>query len=146
MSYEELAREMIDLHMEHYGEISQLASHMVMGGEPTILHLLLVADGDVFAEDLARQTGLTPGRVASILKKLEARGTITRTRCPENRRKCRIELTDAGRVEAEEAERSMLETHEEVLGKLGEEDARSFLRIVGRLCEIYQELQEGQEG
>lgn len=138
MSYEELAQQMVDLHTEHYSEMARIAHQMGTGGETIILHLLLTARGEVFAEDLARKTGLSAGRVASILKKLEERGVITRTRSSQNRRKYLIELTAAGRQAASESEQDVLASHERILRGLGEEDAQSLVRIVSHLCELLQ--------
>lgn len=139
MSYEELAQQMVDLHTEHYSEMTQIAREMGTGGEGIILHLLLTAHGDVFAEDLAHKTGLSAGRVASILKKLEEQGAITRTRSSQNRRKYLIELTSAGKKAARKSDQATLESHERVLRGLGQEDAQNLLRIISRLCNIYQE-------
>lgn len=142
MSYTELARQMVDLHTRYYSEMGQIAHQMTSGGEAITLHLLLTTEGDVFAEDLARRTGLSAGRVASILRKFEDRQLIVRTRDDSNRRKYRIELTSAGQEVARREERHLLESHEELLRELGEEDSRDFLRILSRLCTIFQEHSE----
>lgn len=136
MDYEQLAQQMVDLHTQHYNEMSRIARQMAAGGENTILHILGASTGEVFAEDLARRTGLSAGRVASILKKLEGRGFIRRTRDEANRRKYFIELTAQGREAARQVDGELLASHEALLRELGPEDAQSLLRIVARLCEI----------
>lgn len=137
MDYAELARHMVDLHTRHYGEMAEIVHHMSAGGEDTILHLLLDAHDDVFAEGLCASTGLSAGRVATLLKKLEARGLVERTTDESNRRRRLIRLTDRGRKAALEAESAMLREHEEVLRQLSEQDAQNLLTAISRLCEIY---------
>jgi DNA-binding MarR family transcriptional regulator len=50
----------------------------------------------IIPSDLARSVSLSQGTVTGILERLEARGLVSRTRDPNDRRRFRIELTALG--------------------------------------------------
>ena len=88
---------------------------------------------------IATCTHATPGAVSQTLKALEEKGYIMRTRTQGDSRAVRISLTDAGH-ELEDAGRRM---HDErlmdMLAYIGEDDAREFVRIMGRMLQFNEE-------
>jgi DNA-binding MarR family transcriptional regulator len=53
--------------------------------------------GPLTAGELAAATGLSPGAITSLVDRLEHEGLVRRTPDPDDRRRVRIELTDAAR-------------------------------------------------
>lgn len=52
--------------------------------------------------ELSRQAQVDTGAMTRTLDRLEAKGFITRHRCPDDRRVVRVELTEAGNAVAEQ--------------------------------------------
>jgi DNA-binding MarR family transcriptional regulator len=53
--------------------------------------------GPITAGELAAATGLSPGAITSLVDRLEDQGFVRRVADPDDRRRVRIELTDAAR-------------------------------------------------
>jgi DNA-binding MarR family transcriptional regulator len=58
--------------------------------------LYLVREGAVFPSELARQLRISPAVVTGLLDRLEQRGYLCRLADPNDRRRLRLALTDAG--------------------------------------------------
>jgi DNA-binding MarR family transcriptional regulator len=53
--------------------------------------------------ELARQTNATLPRLSHVVRRLEERGLVERSPCPENRRATNVQLTDQGRRKVQQA-------------------------------------------
>ena len=69
------------------------------------------------------------------MNKLESKGLITRQIDKNDRRKILVAITREGKAFAEKYQTAMIEDIAEMLGFLGEHDAREYVRIIGRLAE-----------
>lgn len=108
-------------------------------GEMAVLRLLAEENRQLLAGEISRGLGMTTSRIAAVLNSLEKKGMITRLADPGDRRRVVVALTGRGedfcRARRRDAERDF--TH--LLERLGEEDARQFVRLLGRVFAILAE-------
>jgi DNA-binding MarR family transcriptional regulator len=112
-------------------------------GEMGILIYLTHHQDGVPAGELSKWMRITTGRVATALNNLERKGFVERRQDDADKRRVLVHTTDAGRAFAlkrrEEAKRGM----ENLLRKLGERDAKEFVRILKRIHEMDHESKQG---
>lgn len=106
-----------------------------MRGEAFVIHLLNFQSGSVQPSEISAAMGISSARIAAALNGLERKGLITRRIDTGDRRRILVDLTDAGKATAEEHRQSILAHTSKLLSVLGEEDAREYVRITGRLAE-----------
>ena len=103
-------------------------------GEAFILQYLARRDAYVLPSEISHEMHVSPARVAQTLNSLEKKGWVTRRINEADRRKILIALTPMGRDFAEQKRRAVVETASGMLGMLGEQDAREYVRITGLLA------------
>lgn len=103
-------------------------------GESHALILLSKSDSGLSAGALSETMGITTGRMANILRRLEEKGLVDRTVVPSNRRMASIELTEEGRDHAAALLDSMQQKAVAVLEALGRDDAETLIRILRKLA------------
>ena len=133
MDNQKLAEQICRQHLEHMRQIAHLGQTILAQGEDAVVISLYILERPVFAGDFIEKLGLTTGRIANILKKLEEKKLITRTSDREDRRRVHVSLTEAGRRHAEDKYQAMIRVHRELLDRLGAEDTRELMRILNRL-------------
>ena len=108
-------------------------------GEMAVLRLLAEENRQLLAGEISRGLGMTTSRIAAVLNSLEKKDMITRCADPADRRRVVVALTARGedfcRARRREAERDF--TH--LLERLGEDDARQFVHLLGRVFAILAE-------
>ena len=108
-------------------------------GEMAVLRLLAEENRQLLAGEISRGLGMTTSRIAAVLNSLEKKDMITRCADPADRRRVVVALTGRGedfcRARRREAERYF--TH--LLERLGEDDARQFVHLLGRVFAILGE-------
>ncbi|WP_131102651.1 MarR family winged helix-turn-helix transcriptional regulator [Streptomonospora litoralis] len=83
---------------------------------------------------LAREVSLSSGGFTKLADRLERKGYLARTSCPDDRRVVYAELTASGRDFADEARaRHVLLLREHVLGPLGPGGVRGMAELARRL-------------
>ena len=100
---------------------------------------------DTYAVDVVEHFGLTPGRVANIIKKLEERNYIERCQDPVDQRRSRILLTEEGRLCADGLYARMNAAHTQVLQALWEEDAEQLLRLMCRCLSAAESIPQAEQ-
>jgi DNA-binding MarR family transcriptional regulator len=116
------------------------------GGEMFILSVVVSAEsGTVSPGWISATCGVTTARVSAALKMLEDKGWIIRETEKSDRRRTLVTVTGAGReaFRSHDEERRMMLEH--LLRDLGENDAREYVRIVGRVAEITRRHRGGGE-
>ncbi|MBR2990948.1 MAG: winged helix-turn-helix transcriptional regulator [Solobacterium sp.] len=124
--------EFVDLKIRYPERITRFTNLFTPGGEAGVITWLCAQKTSVYATDIIARFGLTPGRVANIVKGLEARGYIERRTDSTDLRKMHISPTKAGMAYAEEVKKQMLEEGRELFGILGQEDGQRLLEILKR--------------
>ena len=114
----------------------QRKMHDSMKGESFVLHYLDHQGGSAQPSELSNSMDISTARIAAALNSLERKGMITRRIDTSDRRRILVELTEAGKIQSEAQRQEILEHAAKMLGMLGEEDAREYVRITGRMAEF----------
>jgi len=103
-------------------------------GEIGILIYLHSTKNGVTSGTLSECLSVSTGRIASALKSLEKKEFIERHyNDPDDKRKVLVYITEAGRNFVIEGRQKGIKKTEDILRKLGEDDAKEFVRIVKRI-------------
>lgn len=135
MNYNRLADDLFD-GLVRYSQTRFCAvpAEFSTGEVGVLVHLSMMTD-DASAGELSERLGLSTARVAAVLNTLEKKKMITRRRSAKDRRKVFVHITDYGRELVNKKRHEGLECAEALLERLGENDARALVRIVGRISE-----------
>lgn len=110
-------------------------------GIPEIVTLgQLLHEAPLRAAEVGTRTGLSPGSVTALLDRLEARGCITRSRPPHNKRTVAIELTPAGRDLASGMFAPMEPLLRQAAAEPGAPDPERLVHCLSRIAEVFDEL------
>ncbi|MEA4920664.1 MAG: transcriptional regulator [Clostridiaceae bacterium] len=107
-----------------------------MQGEPFVLQYLAFQDGAALPSEISKFMKISSARIAVALNNLEKKGLITRRIDINDRRRILVELTPKGKTQVDKVKRQMVESFTQIISQLGEEDAKEYVRITGRLSEI----------
>lgn len=142
MDYDQLSSSML-LSMKKIRD-SQIQKQInaSMQGEMFVLQYLAHQGHEMSPSEISDAMQVSTARVAATLNSLEDKGRITRQIDPDDRRRILVGLTSAGSQEAEEHSAMVLGNVAEILRGLGEQDAQEFVRIIGRLAEIFTQRAE----
>lgn len=133
MDYYALAMELVQAMafkhppMEEPGQLTR--------GEMGILMYLHHQQDGVLSGELSRVLNLSTGRVATALKSLERKGYIVRQPDPSDKRRVAVFIQEKGTAFILEKQERMLRRLEQRLRRLGEADAKEFVRLVKRIIE-----------
>jgi MarR family transcriptional regulator, organic hydroperoxide resistance regulator len=108
-------------------------------GERRILGYLTFWKDSVASGELSERLFLSTPRVASALKSLSKKGFLERNRDENDKRIVIVTITEAGKTFVMEEHEEAISMLEKTLQKLGEKDAREFVRILNRITEIAAE-------
>jgi DNA-binding MarR family transcriptional regulator len=106
-----------------------------MQGESFVLHYILHHEDSVLPSEICKIMGISSARIAAALNGLESKGVITRRIDTSDRRRILVDLTPKGKAMAEEQRQEMLENTSKMLSFLGEDDAKEYVRLTGKLAE-----------
>lgn len=136
MDLDELTERMGTLCGTRLDEVTRASGLFSLRGEPVILLCLAHADEALLSGELTERCGLSTGRVANLLRQLEAKGLIVRSGDEEDRRKTYVSLTEAGSREARRQGERIASQRKALLSYLGEHDAYEFVRLLERCLDF----------
>lgn len=93
----------------------------------------LESGGPLIMRDLAGALGMTARNITAIVDALEAAGFVARRRHPTDRRATLIELTDAGRVEIDQARLQAVDKLGILFGQLSPSEQQVYADLLARL-------------
>ena len=134
MDYTALAHELI--WALAFRKLPTESTRRLSSGEQGILNYLNFVRDGVMAGELSREIGITTGRTAIALKKLESKGLVRRQISEEDRRCVQVCITPAGKDAAEDLRTKVLDATVYVLTELGEQVAQEYVRIVKRIAAL----------
>lgn len=139
MPYADLADELFRImdpekHRPPHQEMS-----MMMQGELAVMRLLDAAQGCLLAGDVSRKLNMTTSRIAAVLGSLEKKGLILRAADPADKRRVAVQITDEGRALNRRKREEVLSHMQQMLRRLGEQDAREYVRLTRRVFELMHE-------
>ena len=111
-------------------------------GEAFVLHYISHHHENVLPGEISDEMNVSSARIAAVLNKLESKGLITRQIDPDDRRRILVGITQKGKESAEKHQQYVIECFAQIFSRLGEQDAREYVRITGKLAKIMAEQQE----
>lgn len=136
MDYNELATELMQKMYALRQAQSQKQIDESMQGEHFVLHLISFHKRSVLPSEISNTMGISSARIAAALNSLERKGLITRQIDISDRRQILVDLTPEGKAMADEQHQKAMEILRNTLRQLGENDAKEYVRITGRLAEL----------
>lgn len=136
--YELWAEELLEcvVKSEERGEFFPQDMIQLAHGElAALLHLAQGHDGAT-AKQISQRFGVNSSRVAAMLNSLAKKGFVRREASATDGRMVHVYITGAGRRYADGKREYLLDRTRTMLEKLGEEDSRTYLRIMKRLSEL----------
>ncbi|MDR2610368.1 MAG: MarR family transcriptional regulator [Clostridiales Family XIII bacterium] len=148
MDYEKVAAEFIERKMPrghaHHPPLEKY--QLFTKGERFALFYLIHTDGGVTPGDITRATHTSSARVAMVLKTLEAKGYISRSPDPQDRRKVLVSVTKAGRAIIAREQKELIKIIATIFERMGERDTTEFVRLFGTFFDYMSENCESCEG
>ena len=135
-TYAEMAKELFEImdpakFRPPHREVSKL-----MHGEMAVMRLFEKEDVPLTAGEISRRLRMTTSRIAAVLNSLEKKALISRFADEKDGRRVMVAITQQGRDFLEERRLDVLRHMQDMLEKLGEEDAREYVRLARRVMEI----------
>lgn len=96
--------------------------------------------------EIQRSLHISKPAVSQILNNLEKNGFIVRSIDSGDRRKITVTLTEDGKSELKHAVRCQDEALEQVFERFGEDNVRMFIKLVNRLVDILEEINNEENG
>lgn len=99
-------------------------------GEYGTLHYLTYVQNAVAAGTLTEQLHVVPGRMTDILSSLERKGLIERHRCPKDKRRVLVYVTEEGKRAAKQKRETIRAEYAGLLEQLGRKDTEELIRLL----------------
>jgi len=102
-----------------------------------VLHTLADHPG-VDQRTLARLVSFDTSTIGGVIDRLEARGALTRSQSPTDRRVRLLNLTDDGQTLLDQTTFSMLQAQDRILDPLTAAERKEFMRMMTRVIEHHE--------
>ncbi|MCL2113575.1 MarR family winged helix-turn-helix transcriptional regulator [Lactococcus protaetiae] len=106
------------------------------GEHQVLFYLYKNAGKDILPSDIAKYTGTSTARVATILNNLEEKGLVTREISREDRRKILVSITGKGRDKADASRCRFIQNIARIFEEMGEERTQNFIENFQLFIEI----------
>ncbi len=106
-------------------------------GEYGVLNCLNDLEEGASAGELCKRLHVVPGRMADILKKLEEKELIVRTKDENDRRVVISRITEKGRKVSDEKRELIHNEYKGMFEQLGEKDVRELIRLLKIVLAYY---------
>jgi len=106
-----------------------------------VLHTLAQQPG-IDQRTLAHKVSFDTSTIGGVIDRLEARGLLTRSHSPEDRRVRLLHLTDEGEALLAEVTPSMQRTQERILAPLSSAERKDFMRMMNAVIQHHVETGE----
>jgi len=136
MDYNAKAREFAELMAGMMHCPSHQSTAEVTRGETGLLMYLGMEHNGASAGELGDRMKVGSGRIANVLKALESKGMVVRSRSPLDRRGVQVCLTEKGQIFVGARRREFLKRMQHLMEQLGEEDTEQLFRLMRRILEI----------
>ncbi len=114
-------------------------------GENALLLQLLASGGKSTPGALAENLGVSAARIAAMLRSLEIKKLVERVCDEKDKRRVTVTITAVGKQFVESISEAVSKRAQALLEKLGEQDAKEFLRILKKCTGFDEKLAEAQE-
>ena len=131
------------IHLDHMRVLDQIVEKSRTRGENGALLYLYHMGRPMYPGELTEKLCLTTGRIANILRVLEAEELIVRTPDALDKRRVRVALTPAGEVRAKQLNDAAVTFHASLMAQLTPEEAQQFLDMLKRMTDVVEREIEG---
>lgn len=122
--------------------IQHRAMPNVLHGDMMLLHFIIDHGREITPGKISAELGFSTARIASSLRRLEEKGLIERRIDEADRRKVLVSLTESGVAEVQTCRTMMRENISNVLKRLGEEEAKDFIRLTREFIKLSEETMD----
>jgi len=137
--YKRLAKEMLE-NLDHGPVPHKDKVSAVMRGEMAVMRLLENESRVMTAGEISQKLKMTTARIAAVLNSLQKKELIERYADETDKRRVMVKLTQKGVAFCLKRKEEAVEHMAKVLEHLGEEDARTFARLMKRIHEILPQI------
>lgn len=117
-----------------FRDIGHILRHISEGkGSQRRILIMLNELGPISQSELTQMLGIQPGSVSEVIIKLETAGYITRTPSEKDRRTTVVQLTEEGKVAAQQAAALRAERHAQMFDSLNDEEKETLLSLLEKL-------------
>jgi len=134
---EKLPEELYSVLADLLNRKSNIAILDSIRGEYGVLNCLNDLEEGASAGDLGRRLHVVPGRMADILKKLEEKELIVRTKDFADRRVVIAKITEKGKAVSDERRQEIHKEYKGMFDMLGEHDTRELIRLLRIVLSYY---------
>ena len=139
--YRELAKDFINVRREHpYIRFDKEISAKIKN-DIFVIDYLKRHNGAAHPKELSEEFMISTAQMAVILNQLEEKELVVRLHDPQSNRQTIVHLTPKGEQFFEEVNSGIIDFVSWLFGEIGEEDARSFVRIICRMMNVVAEDQ-----
>lgn len=136
MDYKMLAEEFLEIkmkstHVKMTREIAQMTKPDIF-----VLLYLKIHDGKAYPKDLSSEFRVSSARIAVLLNKLESDGYVERKPDENDNRQTVVILSSKGEKLINDKREIVVLKFAKLLELLGPEDAKEYIRLQRKLCEV----------
>lgn len=113
-------------------------------GENALLLALFNSGGQSTPSTLAESLGVSAARIAAMLRSLELKKLIERVCDEKDKRRVTVRITEVGKQFVESISETVSKRAQNLLERLGEQDAKEFLRLLKK-CTGFDENLEAEK-
>ena len=139
---EKLSEELYEVLAELLNRKNNIAVLDSIRGEYGVLNCLADLEQGISAGELSQRLNVVPGRMADILKSLEQKNLIVRSRNETDRRIVNVTITDEGKKVSQQKRDEIHREYEGLFKILGENDVREFIRVLKIVLAYYPDKTE----
>ena len=143
MLYNDLATEFMSMVLLRKGPGT--STDTLSKGEMGTLLYLSKIDNNVVVGRISNKLEITSGRMASVLKSLERKNLIIRSKCKIDSRQTIVSITTEGTIAVENHSKDVYNHISNMMKFLGEKDAKEFVRIQKRVFDYQDEERENEK-
>ncbi|MGN1195447.1 MAG: MarR family winged helix-turn-helix transcriptional regulator [Acutalibacteraceae bacterium] len=114
-------------------------------GENALLLQLIDSGGQSTPSVLAEKLGVSAARIAAMLRSLEIKKLIERVCDEKDKRRVTVKITEVGKQFVESISDTVCQRAQSLLERLGEKDAKEFLRLLKKCTGFDENLEVENE-
>lgn len=114
-------------------------------GENALLLQLIASGGKSTPGALAENLSVSPARIAAMLRSLELKKLVERVCDEKDKRRVTVTITAVGKLFVDSITETVRKNAQSLLEKLGEQDAKEFLRILKKCTGFDETLAEADD-
>ena len=134
--YVSLAEELMEIFDRRKRNMPHEEISASMRGEMAVLRLLAEEGRALTAGEISRMLNMTTSRIAAVLGALDKKALIVRSTDAQDKRRIQVTLTSKGLAMSQRKKQAVLKNISHALSQLGEQDAKDFVRLMGRMNDI----------